>query len=768
MKYLLFIPFLLLNNFVTSLFDDQKKMIREAETLFNNNNFLEALPIYLTLERSAPDNIDFKYKIGICFLYKTDSKQMSINYLEKVHSSDPKTKDIDYYLGMAYHKNYRFDMALTYLNKAADAKGLSTERKQEIELLLSNCRNGKIMMKDPVDVIIKNIGPPINSSGSEYVPVISADESVLIFTYKGAKSIGGFRDEYGRPDPKGKYCEDIYLSYKTGDSWLEPEKNKMFYATVFSNNIKEGINTSGHDASIALSADGQKLFVYKDTDIGSGDIYMSERVGNDWTYPIKLNININSDYWEGSASLSADETTLYFSSEKPGGLGGKDIYKSVKREDGIWDEAQNLGAKINTHLDEDAPFIHPDGKTLYFSSKGHNSMGGYDIFVSELNENKTWKTPENIGYPINTTADDIYYVVTADGSKGYYSSGRLGGYGQQDIYTVNLNKSVKKHAMMMVHGKVTANDMLAEAEIKTIHGIFKSNASTGEYIINLPPGQIFELSFEVPGMPGYKDQINTIGIDSFTEKTLNVYLYSEKFNPQLTVEGTVLYSETPTKPAGEITIIASCLETGFFDKTTTNQKGYFRFINLPAKQHYIFTLDQNDSDLIAGIDPLIIGFIQHTGKPVGGLAINDILTNEDGGLRLGKGGDGPGKYENLPSMIPSLDTLFQSDPELYSEIMKRFGSKSADDLVFKVQIGAYYKPENFDYSALHDLGEAEIQVLTDGITRFTMGSFSTLDEAESFKRKVIQRDAVDAFTLIFYKGERKYLPEAIVNNFFQQ
>ena len=192
------------------------------------------------------------------------------------------------------------------------------------------------------------------------------------------------------PDSKGTYSEDIYLSYKVGDSWIPPDKNKMFYATVFNTKIQEGINSAGHDASIALSVDGQTLFVYKDTEIGSGDIYISERNGLAWTYPTKLNTNINSDHWEGSASLSADKQTLYFSSERPGGMGGKDIYVSVKREDGIWGEAISLGPDINTSEDDDAPFIHADDKTLYYSSRGQQSMGGYDIFISRRNENGEW------------------------------------------------------------------------------------------------------------------------------------------------------------------------------------------------------------------------------------------------------------------------------------------------------------------------------------------------------------------------------------------
>jgi len=750
--------------------DDDKKQLKHADDFFKKKNYLAALPLYLTYERSSPDDYDAKFKIGICYIYKSDAKLMSVKYLEDVLKNIPKTKGLHYFLGRAYHLNYRFDKALEYFRLAVEDKRNTDDRKEEIEMYISKCKEGKEMIENPIDVIIQNMGPPINSDGSEYVPVISADESVLIFTYKGVKSTGGLRDEYGRPDLKGKYYEDIYLSNKIGEIWLEPEKNKLFYATVFSNRVQEAINSTGHDASIALSSDGQKLLIYKDTDMGSGDIYVSEKDGYAWTYPIKLNININSEHWEGSASLSSNENILYFSSERPGGLGGKDIYRSVMRDDGVWDEAENLGAMINTPYDDDGPFIHPDGKYLYFSSKGHKGMGGYDIFLSALQEDGSWSAPENMGYPINTTADDIYFVVTGNGKRGYYSSGRLGGYGQQDLYIVHLGTRAKKHGLLLVKGQVTADDEFTDGKITCTYGddnkgygVYGANAATGQYLVNLPGGRSYQLKFEVAGFSEKAIDISTIGLDTFMEKIIDVSLYSPDFKPQLVFDGNVFYSEDPLNPARGIKITISNPEETTTRETLTDQLGYYRFVNLPMDQQYALMVDESDPGFING--PVINGRVTIGGKPKPGLTINKLFTNVDGGFKIASKGKSQ-IYVNLPANIPPLDTLRLSDPGLYQEVMKRFGDRSATDLVFKIQIAAYAVPENFDYSMIADLAKVETQLLDDGITRFTMGGFETLKEAEDFKQKIVQRDVVDAFTLIFYRGERKYISEVIADDFY--
>ena len=180
------------------------------------------------------------------------------------------------------------------------------------------------------------------------------------------------------------------------DIWLEPKPI-------------ESINTESHDACIALSIDGQTLFMYNNSEENGGDIYYSRLDGDEWGVPVPLPGEVNTKYWEGHMTISSDEKVMYFSSDRPGGLGGRDIYKAEKLANGEWGNVTNLGPTINTSKNEDAPYLHLDKRTLYFSSEGFNSMGGYDVFYSEI-DNGEWTEPINMGCPINTTENDKFYV----------------------------------------------------------------------------------------------------------------------------------------------------------------------------------------------------------------------------------------------------------------------------------------------------------------------------------------------------------------------
>lgn len=236
--------------------------------------------------------------------------------------------------------------------------------------MVEYCNNGKILVAAAVDAKIENIGDILNTVGSEYAPVVSSDESVIIYTYTGDQSVGGLQNDYNQPDTFGLYYEDVFISHKEGGNWVTPS------------GIGANINSNLNDAAIAISNDGQKLFIFKDNSYDGGDIYISTNDSASWSNPEKIKGDVNTAAWEGSASLSADEKTLYFASERPGGYGGRDLYKATLLADGSWGNVQNLGMNVNTIRNDDAPFIHPDGKTLIYSSEALNSMGSYDIFFN--------------------------------------------------------------------------------------------------------------------------------------------------------------------------------------------------------------------------------------------------------------------------------------------------------------------------------------------------------------------------------------------------
>lgn len=740
------------------------QMSADAEYYYKNGNYLAALPLFKALDSLNPDP-ELKFKLGVCYLSKTDEIKRAIELLEIVLEEDPKEENLHFYLGRAYAVNYKFDEAISYYNEALNKK-TSKDKIESIPRYIEYCENGKKLVENPIDVSIENIGRPVNSRYSEYVPVISADESIMIFTYRGAKSTGGRQNEYAEPDPKGQYYEDVFQSVKLGgESWSEPER------------IGENINTHGHDASLALSANGQKLFIYKDTEGASGDLYVSELEGYTWSVPVALDSTINTAAWEGNMSLSADEQTLYFASEREGGLGGRDIYKSKRNENGSWGKAENLGPKINTPYDDESPFIHPDGKTLFFSSQGHQSMGGYDIFRTLAISDTSWTMPENIGYPINTTGDDRYYVVSADGERGYYSSQKIGGNGEHDIYVVHLGESARKHALVLIKGVVTANDVPAEAEITVEYaktrlpyeGYFKSNSATGKYIVILPGKQDYNLTFLVDGFDPHVENVNAEGITKYTEIIRDVKIYSSDYQRKIDISGRLMIGDSYAQPASIVTIYVKHADQTVEVKTTTDDQGNFTFKAVPSGFTYTFALAE-DSKIHKA---LITGLVTSAGDPKSGVHVkvtggNETYSKEDGSFSLEilpvapKDCAYPVKYLRPyagGSTFPDL-----SD-ELYQKIMAKYGSCVAEGLVFRVQIGAYFTPDNFNYTYFNNLGNVSQQLLKDGITRFVMGNYKKMNDAESLRNKAVKVGDRDAFIVIYYNGERMMIDEAIKSEF---
>ncbi|MBI4932199.1 MAG: PD40 domain-containing protein [Bacteroidetes bacterium] len=482
----------------------QRKVLRyerKADIYFYNSDFQSAFSLYQQAYGMDTTNVQVSFKTGICLYNFKKYKQSSLPYFEKALRGG--ISDANYYLGNLHHLNGKFDEAIhsfVECKKKSDKKIFSDE---EVDFLISKCKTAKEMIRTPLNVKIENIGNGINSEFPDYVPVISADESLLIFTSRRKGSTGN------QLDPNGDYFEDVYVSHKKDSVWSVPKS------------ISANINTPTHDACVGLSADGELLFLYRTSkDLLSGDLYFSSFNGKDWTVPEKFPSEINTtDYTEPSASISADGQVLYFSSNRPGGFGKKDIYKVVKLPNGEWSKAVNLGASVNTAEDEDSPFIHPDDKTLYFSSKAHKNMGGYDIFKTTFGEDGTWSAPQNLGYPINTPDDDIYFVLSVNGRTGYYSSARKSGYGSADIYMIHfpeeedLGYSVYKGRVVSdsADAPLYAKGTLFDLENEKLEGLFHTNSNplTGRFIMILLPGKEYKMIVEAEGYVSFSGKISS-------------------------------------------------------------------------------------------------------------------------------------------------------------------------------------------------------------------------------------------------------------------
>ncbi|GAB3287509.1 OmpA family protein [Hymenobacter tenuis] len=503
----------------------------------------QALPHYLEAQKFNANNAELNLKIGDSYLH-SGFKPRALEYLQKAYQLNPDVDQrIHYLLGRGLHLNAKWDAAIAEYKRATPATGTKNTAAftQDIQRKIRECENGRKLEAKPSRVFIDNAGPGVNSPYPEYGPVITADESVILFTSRRAGSTGDNKD----PETGG-FFEDIYQSTRSGkDEWSAAR------------NLGETINTEGHDATVGLAPDGQRMLVYMEDN--GGDLHEANLRGAEWRKPQKLGSRINSKFHESSAAYTPDGRSLYFVSDKEGGLGSRDIYKIEIEGRG---PAINLGSVINTQYGEEGVFLHPDGKTMYFSSEGHNSMGGYDIFKSVF-QNGKWSTPENLGWPINTPDDDVFFVISASGRHGYYSSFRDDGLGSKDIYQITflgpekpplLNQedqllasrvqpvketllapavAITSAQVTILKGVVTeeASKQPLEATIDVIDNSlnqtiasFQSNAQSGRYLVSLPSGVNYGIvvrkegylfhseNFDVPAGAAYSEVVKDVAL----------------------------------------------------------------------------------------------------------------------------------------------------------------------------------------------------------------------------------------------------------------
>jgi outer membrane protein OmpA-like peptidoglycan-associated protein/tetratricopeptide (TPR) repeat protein len=406
-----------------------KEYMTQAELIMAETRAIDdARDLMVTAANLDPDNLKANFEAGMYHI-RTIGKDRAVQFFMRVYERDPNYRfDLEYWIGLSYQYGMEFDKAIDFYNRYKDRMtkrpnymGNDRVSTAVVDRAIYECENGKEFVASPKNFSIVNIGREINSEWDDYAPVLNANEDILIFTSR--RKDGNMNQNV---DLDNKPFEDIFISRKEKGVWSRAE------------NIGTPVNTPYHDSNLAFSADGETLFIYKDDN--GGDIYYCDRQPNGtWSAPKPLPGIINSSYEEKSISISPDERTLYFSSNRPGGYGGLDIYKATKDAKGEWSNVKNLGPKINTEFDDDGPFIDYDNKTLYFSSKGRKGMGGFDIFKSVFDEKTNeWSEPENLGYPINTPDNDIYYVSTRDGKRAYYSSVREDGIGYDDIYMITV------------------------------------------------------------------------------------------------------------------------------------------------------------------------------------------------------------------------------------------------------------------------------------------------------------------------------------------
>jgi outer membrane protein OmpA-like peptidoglycan-associated protein len=514
---------------------DIMRIKKIAENHFSEENYIAAYPLLKNLELVSNEKSNIRYMLAICEMEYKKNYAASINLFEAIkinHNKGEYQKELHNLLGDSYHYEYQFDNAIksyeAYKVLIKNDENLIANIDRKIEI----SQNAKLLYSEPKDYELKNLWVRVNSSWKDYAPVISADETSLIFT---SKKGGGINPE---PDLNGEYYSDLYISHKNS-------ANEWGYAKF----IKRKVNSKYDDFSSCLTSDGQKLFFYRSSKNNKeGVMFQTYLNGSSWDEPIKFGPGINGIKFSKSLSISSDEQTIYFISEDESGVGRKDIYISKKTDEGTWGDAKNLGIDVNTIYDEESPFIHPDGKTLFFSSKGHNTMGGFDVFKTVFDGAK-WSTPENLGYPLNSTKDDLHFVLSANGKNGYYSSVRKDGYGKEDIYIVGMpNINIP---LTMIRGKILCKESLKPLDVRIkvkdvetgqfIRHIYRPNPETGKYLIILPPGKNYDMIISTAGYAPYKMNVFIPNQTKFYELYQTIYLkaielYGEKIAQGISVD----------------------------------------------------------------------------------------------------------------------------------------------------------------------------------------------------------------------------------------
>lgn len=483
-------------------------------------NFRDALSPLSDAQKFNPNNADLNYMLGFIWFVTDPATKETLQYFETANRNDPNVQpDLAYWLGWTYHLNSRWDDAIKEYQRYLAYLQLKSRNNfpaaEDVNKKIAECQAGKKLSATPERVFVDNLGPNINSAYPDYGPSISTDEETIFFTARRQNSIGGKKTEYDNG-----FYEDVYSSYKLNGKWQVAKQ------------LSKNVNTETHDAAAGLSPDGTKLYVYRNNGSDGGDLYESVLFGTDWEVPVHMNKNVNTKFHESSVSLSFDGRRLFFISDKISGIGDRDIYCSEMDVKGEWGPGRNLGMDINTKYAEEAVFMHPDGVTLYFSSKGHNTMGGYDIFKTKMVNGK-WQTPENLGYPINGPDDDVFFVVSGSGNRAYFASSKPGGLGETDLYKItflgpekqpmlntedqllamaaspvsNLKAEnaveIKSAKLTLLKGVIrdAKNNTPLEASIDLIDNdknvilaTFKSNSSTGRYLVTLPSGKNYGIS----------------------------------------------------------------------------------------------------------------------------------------------------------------------------------------------------------------------------------------------------------------------------------
>ncbi len=464
--FILLVPFIGLSQNHSQYISNLEK---DAKASMGDENYSLALDKYKKLLKLKPDNEFYNYQYGKCAAISSKHIKSGIYCLEKVKNSPKINVDLYYYLGQLYLYSYKFQKSIAsekkFIEKEKTKEKPDAQKIKYANHFIDQCKNAQALMKNPVKITFKNLGPNINSSQNDYNPFVPADESFLIYT-----SNKSFDSDYG------VFVSNIYTSYPTDSGWTFAKPAKK-------------VNTYDNEVLYSISPDGKNVLIGQGLDDAMDIVHVLHK-GKSFK-PDELNPifgYVNSKYLETGATITNDKKTIYFSSTREGGKGGSDIYMMKLQPNNEWSKPLNI-TELNTPYDDILPNLSADEKKLYFASQGHNSMGGFDIFVSTWDEeNNKWGSPVNLGYPINTVKDNMTICFPNDKKHAYISAIRKGGEGGLDIYRITFNDVDERYTILKgtIHiGDAHANKLYEKSDGDIEVSIMdKDDNLYGKYTVN--------------------------------------------------------------------------------------------------------------------------------------------------------------------------------------------------------------------------------------------------------------------------------------------
>lgn len=596
---------------------DDREKFGEALFLMQENRYASAEPLLREVYANDKENGNINYCLGYTIFqsFTQKDKKQALPFLllasqkadPNYSYSDPREKkapvDVWYYLGKAQHNGYQFLEAIESFKKFKTYVNEKHPLYVEIDKSIKMSTYAQQATLNPVNIKTTNLGNMLNGFYADYSPVVRIDESAVYFTSRRLRQDSSNYNIYDPID--GMMFEDIYVSLKEeGGTWGEP--------------YPLNINTNGHEATVNLSIDGRTLYLYKDIS-GNGQLFESkledDSMGYEtWSEPQLLGSNINTKAYESHVTVTPDGKRLYFISNRDGGLGGKDIYFCNILPMGTWALAQNAGPILNSKYNEDGVFMHPDGKTLYFSSDGHQSMGGYDIMHSTLTDTG-WTTPANMGYPINSVDDDVFFVTTPDGKRAYFSSFKEDGYGEKDVYMLELIDA-EEIALTLYRGEFTFGDRYvppsgAQVTITSnttaeLVGTYNPRQRDGQFSAILAPNQSYHLVYEADGYETYEEDIYVSSAGNYQEIYKDIKLRPVRVGEGLgkiepaglanaNIKGGLMKDGVPLEG---VRIRLFDKNEGLLKETISDKNGEFQYLKLdPAEVYLIRVYDAKENPL---------------------------------------------------------------------------------------------------------------------------------------------------------------------------